>query len=101
MEFALRGSFFMITFNVVKEQYGWAIRMGDGTMTPFWSRDLAVREANRLAATIRCHGECAEVIIEGGDQGDPRKMVKGLGSSRLEGPLAPALGGRPQRFQAR
>ena len=75
--------------------------MGDGTMTPFWSSDLAVREANRLAATIRCHGECAEVIIEGADQGDPRKMVKGLSSSRLEGPLAGALGGRPQRFQAR
>jgi hypothetical protein len=54
-----------------------------------------------LAATIRCHGECAEVIIEGADQGDPRKMVKDLSSSRLEGPLAGALGGRPQRFQAR
>ena len=75
--------------------------MGDGTMTPFWSSDLAVREANRLAATVRCHGECAEVIIEGAAQGDPRKMVEGLSSSRLEGPLAGALGGRPQRFQAR
>jgi hypothetical protein len=91
----------MITFKVVKEQHGWAIRMGDGTMTPFWSRDLAVREASRLAATIRCHGECAEVIVEGADQGDRRKMAKGLGSSGLEGPLAPALTGRPQRFQAR
>ena len=91
----------MITFNVVKEQYGWAIRMGDGTMTPFWSRDLAVREANRLAATIRCHGDCAEVIVEGADQDDRRKMAKGLSSSRLEGSLAEARGGRPQRFQAR
>jgi hypothetical protein len=50
--------------------------MGDGTMTPFWSSDLAVREANRLAATIRCHGECSEVIIEGADQGDPRKWSR-------------------------
>lgn len=90
----------MITFKVVKEQYGWAIRMGDGTMTPFWSRDLAVHEANRLAAAIRCHGEYAEVIVEGADQADRRKIVKGLSSSRLEGPLAGALGGRPHRFQA-
>jgi hypothetical protein len=70
------GAFSMITFKVVKERHGWAIRMGDGTMTPFWSSDLAVREANRLAATIRCHGECAEVIIEGADQGDPRKWSR-------------------------
>ena len=55
----------MITFNVVKEQHGWAIRMMDERMiTPFWSRDLAIREANCLARAIRCHGECAEVIVE-------------------------------------
>jgi hypothetical protein len=95
------GAFSMITFKVVKEQHGWAIRMGEGTMTPFWSRDLAVRQANSLAAAIRCHGECAQVIVDGADQGDRRKMVKGLSSSRLEGPIAGALGGRPQRFQAR
>jgi hypothetical protein len=53
----------MITFNVVKEQHGWAIRMDKRMMTPFWSRDLAIREANCLARAIRCHGECAEVIV--------------------------------------
>ena len=74
----------MITFNVVKEQHGWAIRMGERMMTPFWSRDLAVREANCLAAAIRCHGECAEVIVEGADPSEPRKKVKGSSSSRLE-----------------
>ena len=74
----------MITFNVVKEQHGWAIRMGEGTTTPFWSRDLAVREANCLADAIRRHGECAKVIIEGADPSDPPKMIGGLSSSRLE-----------------
>ena len=54
----------MITFNAVKEQHGWAIRMDKRMMTPFWSRDLAIREANCLARAIRCHGECAEVIVE-------------------------------------
>ena len=57
----------MITFSVVKEQYGWAIRVGEGMKTLFWSRDLAIREANCLADAIRCHGECAEVIVEGAD----------------------------------
>jgi hypothetical protein len=55
----------MITFNVVKEQHGWAIRMDKRMMTPFWSRDLAIREANCLARAIRGHGERAEVIVEG------------------------------------
>jgi len=53
----------VITFNVVKEQHGWAVRMGGRMTTPFWSRDLAVREANCLAQSIRRHGECTEVIV--------------------------------------
>jgi hypothetical protein len=57
----------MITFSVIKEQNGWSIRMGEWSMTPFWSEGLAIREANCLAEAIRCHGECAEVIIEGAD----------------------------------
>jgi hypothetical protein len=79
------GVFSMITFKVVKEQHGWAIRTAEGVTTPFWSRDLAIRQAHCLADAIRCHGECAEVIIEGTDQSDPRKVAKGLS----------ALGGRP------
>jgi len=55
----------MITFSVVKEQHGWAIRMDERMMTPFWSRDVAIRQANCLAHAIRCHGECAEVTVEG------------------------------------
>ena len=78
----------MITFKVVKEQHGWAIRMDERMMTPFWSRDLAIREANCLADAIRCHGECAEVIVEGAD---PSVKIKGSSWSRLE--AAPA-GGR-------
>ncbi len=56
----------MIIFNVVKEQHGWAVRMGQRMTTPFWSKDLAVREANRLADGIRRHGEVTEVIVESG-----------------------------------
>jgi hypothetical protein len=57
----------MITFNVVKERHGWAIRTGDGVTAPYWSRDLAIQEANCLAEAIRRHGALTEVIIEGGE----------------------------------
>ena len=55
----------MIVFKVVKEKHGWSVRMGQRMSTPFWSRDMAVWEANRLAAGIRRHGELTEVIVEG------------------------------------
>jgi len=90
----------VITFNVVKEQHGWAIRMGEGMTTPFWSRELAVHEASCLAAAIRRHGECAKVIIEGADPSASPKMIKGLSSSRLEALLRGCWAAGPQRFQA-
>jgi hypothetical protein len=59
-------------------------------MTPFWSRDLAIREANCLANAIRCHGECAEVIVEGADASQPLTKIKGSSSSRREAALTRA-----------
>jgi len=67
----------VITFDVVKEEHGWAIRMGMRMTTPFWSRELAIREANCLADAIRCHGECAEVVVEGADPNKPIEKKKG------------------------
>ena len=54
----------MITFIVVKEPDGWAVRMGEQMTTPFWSRTLAVREAHCLADAIRRHGQGVEVLID-------------------------------------
>ena len=71
----------MITFNVVKEEHGWAIRMGKRMTTPFWSRERAIREANFLADAIRCHGECAEVVVEGADPNEPLKKMEGSNSA--------------------
>lgn len=79
-----RKAFAMITFNVVKEPCGWAIRMDERMTTPFWSRDLAIREANALADAIRCHGECAEVVIEAVEPELPRTWLKGSSSSRMD-----------------
>ena len=62
----------MHTFKVVKEPCGWAVRLGYGMSTPFWSRAAAIQEANRLCDALRSHGEAAEVVIE---QIDPAEAV--------------------------
>jgi hypothetical protein len=54
----------MITFKVVRERHGWAIRTGEEMMTPFWSRELAIREVDRMAAGLNRHGAPTEVLIE-------------------------------------
>ncbi|HXQ12281.1 MAG TPA: hypothetical protein VN805_14895 [Caulobacteraceae bacterium] len=54
----------MHTFKVVKEHHGWAVRLGDGMCTPFWSRAQAIREANRLCEALRMHGVSSEVVVE-------------------------------------
>lgn len=55
----------MLTFKVVKETHGWAVRLGEQMSTPFWSRDSAVQEARCLAEAIGRHGAHTEVIVEG------------------------------------
>jgi hypothetical protein len=57
----------MITFDVVKDRHGWAVRVGRRMTTHFWSRDRAVREANSLAEAIRRHGQRTQVIVEADD----------------------------------
>jgi hypothetical protein len=73
----------MITFNVVRERHGWAVRMGEAMKTPFWSREIAIREANCMADSIRSHGEFAEVVIEGSDPDDPPRTFRSAASQRL------------------
>lgn len=63
-----------ICFRVVKEPYGWAVRVGRGMMTPFWSRRLAIEHANGFAEALRRHGEPAEVIIEGWPKSPETKL---------------------------
>jgi len=54
----------MICFRVVKEPYGWAVRMGEGMMTPFRSRGMAIKHAKGFAEALRQRGEAAEVLID-------------------------------------
>ncbi len=53
-----------ISFRVVKEPYGWAVRLGDGMMTPFRSQSLALQHAEGIADALRLRGEFAEVVVE-------------------------------------
>lgn len=65
----------MITFTVVREPNGWAVRMGQQMTTPFWSRTLAIREAQCMADAIRRHGQGVEVLVDEDDMPkarDPR-----------------------------
>jgi hypothetical protein len=54
----------VITFEVVKEPYGWAIRRDHRMMTPVWCKALAVEQARRMVEALRRHGQSAEVWIE-------------------------------------
>jgi hypothetical protein len=71
----------VITFKVVKERHGWAIRTGEEMMTPFWSRELAIREADRMAAGLSRHGALTEVYIE---EVESRKTIV-VGSPAITG----------------
>lgn len=73
----------MITFTVVRQKHGWAVCAGECMSTPFWSRDLAIREAKGLAEAIRRHGERTEVIVEGADREDSPSTTFGSSMSRL------------------
>ncbi len=52
-----------ITFEVVKETYGWAIRRDRQMMSPVWCKALAVDQAQRMVDALRRHGERAEMKV--------------------------------------
>jgi hypothetical protein len=54
----------VITFEVVKEPYGWSIRRDARMMTPVWCKAMAVEQANRMVAMLRRHGAPAELRID-------------------------------------
>ena len=54
----------MITFEVVKEPYGWAVRQADCMMMPACSRAVALEQAVRMVAALRGLGQAAELRVE-------------------------------------
>ena len=71
----------MITFRVAREQFGWAVQMDQRMTTPFRTRDLAVREAEALAGSLRAHGQPAEVVIQGDELVAPPMRASGAASA--------------------
>jgi hypothetical protein len=53
----------MITFNLVEEEHGWAVRTSAGVSIHFRLRGSALNAANRLADSVRRHGETVSVVI--------------------------------------
>lgn len=54
----------VITFEVVKEPYGWSIRRDARMMTPVWCKALAVEQASRMVEVLRRHGAPAALRVE-------------------------------------
>ncbi len=54
----------MITFEVVQESYGWAVRRDARMMMPAPSRAVAVAAALGMVRVLREHGELAELSLE-------------------------------------
>lgn len=53
-----------LTFHIVKEPYGWAVRLPREGMMPFRSRRRAFETAARLASDCRWAGARAEVAVD-------------------------------------
>ena len=73
----------MHTFRVVKESNGWAVRLGEAMTTPFWSRKLAMMEADRLCEALRRHGEAARVVIDPNELGEAPRTSDRFAEDRL------------------
>lgn len=54
----------LISFRVVKEPYGWAVRTHEGLMTPFQSRRSAIEHASAFVDALRRQGHRAEIVVE-------------------------------------
>ena len=53
----------MITFEVVKEPYGWAVRR-DCMMMPARSEAAAIAEAQRMVSVLHGHGTAAQLRVQ-------------------------------------
>ena len=53
----------VVIFEVVREPYGWSVRLNGSMMTPFQRRELAALHAESCAAALRSVGQDAAVVI--------------------------------------
>lgn len=60
----------MMTFEVVKEPYGWAVRR-DCMMMPASCEAAAIAEAQRMVSALHRHGMAAQVRVQGSEMPAP------------------------------
>lgn len=54
----------MHTFRVVKEESGWAVKLGEAQIAPCRSQLAAVEEAERMADALRRSGAAVAIVID-------------------------------------
>jgi hypothetical protein len=62
----------IVTFKVVKEPHGWAVRLPQGAMMPFRWRRLALDQAKALAKSCNRAGGAADVELDAARPTDSR-----------------------------
>jgi hypothetical protein len=54
----------MHTFVIAFRPHGWTVQMGCAMSAPCKSRTMAIRQAERMAASLRRHGEKVAIVLE-------------------------------------
>ena len=67
-----------LSFKVVKDPYGWSVRLGEGVSSLFRTESRATLEAKRLCDGLKAHGVAAEVVIEREPAGPPQGIGAAL-----------------------
>jgi len=71
----------MHRFEVIREPYGWSVRVSPTTTTLFRSRSVAIQEAHNLRDALRRHGVSAEVVVDADElDGEMRSAPQWLAS---------------------
>lgn len=76
----------MHTFVIARGPYGWTVQLGCAMSAPCKSQTMAIQQAERMAASLRRHGEKVKVIVEPATSDAPPAQVSAaarMRSSRL------------------
>jgi hypothetical protein len=55
----------MITFEVVKDSHGWAVRRDNSMMMPASCRAAALAAAEQMVSALSRHGQAAKIEVTG------------------------------------
>lgn len=75
----------MHTFVIAFRPHGWTVQMGCAMSAPCKSQTMAIRQAERMAASLRRHGERVAIVLESApsDAPPPQASTARLRSAKL------------------